>query len=129
MSKKLAIAFGLLLLLPVAAQASIADVFQQLDHGTVDDKNFVRTLIVGIEDGFSAVNDELNDNGKPMLYCVPENNKFTSDQLIDILRRWLRQIAQKHLTLMWHRPQRCSSMRWRKHFPARTRIAVALIPT
>jgi hypothetical protein len=89
MSKKLAIAFGLLLLLPVAAQASIADVFQQLDHGTVDDKNFVRTLIVGIEDGFSAVNDELNDNGKPMLYCVPENNKFTSDQLIDILRRWV----------------------------------------
>jgi hypothetical protein len=35
MSKKLAIAFGLLLLLPVAAQASIADVFQQLDNGTV----------------------------------------------------------------------------------------------
>jgi len=56
MSKKLAIAFGLLLLLPVAAQASIADVFQQLDHGTVDDKNFVRTLIVGIEDGFRQTN-------------------------------------------------------------------------
>jgi hypothetical protein len=84
---KFAIAAGLLLLLPIAAQASIADVFQQLDHGTVDDKNFVKTLIVGIEDGFNAVNDELNDNGKPMLYCAPESTKLTGDQLIDILRR------------------------------------------
>jgi hypothetical protein len=65
MSKKRAIAFGLLLLLPVAAQATIADVFQQFDHGTVEGKNFVKTLIVGIEDGFSAVNDELSDNGNP----------------------------------------------------------------
>jgi hypothetical protein len=64
-------------------------VFQQLDHGTVEDKNFVKTLIVGIEDGFSAVNDELGDNGKPMLYCVPETTKLTGDQLIDILRRWV----------------------------------------
>ena len=72
MSKNLAIAFGFLLLLPVAAQATIADVFQQLDHGTVEDKNFVKTLIVGIENGFSAVNDELSDSGKPMLYCAPE---------------------------------------------------------
>ena len=63
MSKKLAIAFGLLLLLPVTAQASNADVFQQFDNGTVEDKNFVKTLIVGIEDGFSVVNDELSDNG------------------------------------------------------------------
>ena len=78
-----------LLLLPVAAQASIADVFQQLDNGTVEDKNFVKTLIVGIEDGFSAVNDELNDNGKPMLYCSPETTKLTGNQLIDILRRWV----------------------------------------
>jgi hypothetical protein len=63
MSKKLAIAFGLLLLFPVTAQASNADVFQQFDNDTVEDKNFVKTLIVGIEDGFSAVNDELSDNG------------------------------------------------------------------
>jgi hypothetical protein len=89
MSKKFAIAFGLVMLLPVAAQASIADVFQQLDHGTVDDKNFVMTLMVGIADGFSAVNDELNDNGKPMLYCAPESAKLTGDQLIDISRRWV----------------------------------------
>jgi hypothetical protein len=64
-------------------------VFHQFDHGTLADKNFVKTLIAGIEDGFSAVNDELNDNGKPMLYCVPETTKLTSDQLIDILRRWV----------------------------------------
>ena len=89
MSKKLAIAFGFLLLLPVTAHASIADVFQQLDHGTVEDQNFVKTLIVGIEDGFRAVNDELSDNGKPMLYCAPETPKLTGDQLIDILRRWV----------------------------------------
>jgi hypothetical protein len=89
MRKKLSIVFGLLLLLPVTAHASIADVFQQLDHGTVEDKNFVKTRIAGIEDGFSAVNDELNDNGSPMLYCAPENTKLTGDQLIDILRRWV----------------------------------------
>jgi hypothetical protein len=87
--RRLAIAFGLFLLLPIAAQASVADVFQQLDNGSVADKNLVKTLVAGIEDGFSAVNDELNDNGKPMLYCVPETTKLAADQLIDILRRWV----------------------------------------
>jgi hypothetical protein len=55
MGRKLGVAFGLLLLLPAAARASIADVFQQLDHGTVDNKNFIKTLIAGIEDGFNTV--------------------------------------------------------------------------
>jgi hypothetical protein len=87
--RKLAIAFGFLLLLPVTAHANIADVFQQLDHGTVEDRNFVKTLIVGIENGLSAANDDLNDNGRPMLYCAPETIKLTGDQLIDILRRWV----------------------------------------
>jgi hypothetical protein len=88
MIKNLAIAC-LLILLPVAAQATIADVFQQFDHGTVADKDFVKTLVAGIADGISALNDELNDNGKPMLYCAPENTKLTGEQLIDILRRWV----------------------------------------
>jgi hypothetical protein len=53
------------------------------------DKDFVKTLILGIEDGFEAANDELKANGKPMLYCAPEAIKFTGDQLVEILRRWV----------------------------------------
>jgi len=84
--RKLSLAF-VLSLLPFAAQADISDVFRQFDHGTSADKDFVKALILGIEDGFEAANDELKANGKPMLYCAPEAMKFTGDQLVEILRR------------------------------------------
>jgi hypothetical protein len=86
---RLAFTLGLLLLLPVAAQASLADLFQQYDHGTVADKNIVKALIIGIANGFNTANDELKDNNERMLYCAPETIKFTDDLLIDILRRWV----------------------------------------
>lgn len=89
MNRKTLILAGALLLVPVAAQATIADIFKQFDHGAVADKNFVKTLIVGIADGFDAANDQLKETGKPMLYCAPDTIKFTGDQLIDILRRWV----------------------------------------
>lgn len=76
-------------IMPLAALADIADVFRQYDQGTVADKNFVKTLIVGIADGLGAANDQLQETGKPMLYCSPASIKFTGDQLIDILRRWV----------------------------------------
>jgi hypothetical protein len=77
-----------LTLMPLAAQADIADLFRQYD-GSVADKNFIKTLITGIADGFGAANDQLKEAGKPMLYCAPDTFKFTGDQLIDILRRWV----------------------------------------
>jgi hypothetical protein len=45
-------------------------------------KDFIKTLILGIEDGFEAANDELKANNNPMLYCAPEAIKFTGDQLV-----------------------------------------------
>jgi hypothetical protein len=86
--KRLALTF-VISLVPFAARADIADVFRQFDRGTSADKDFVKTLILGIEDGFEAANDELKANGKPMLYCAPEAIKFTGDQLVEILRRWV----------------------------------------
>ena len=79
--KRLALSF-VISLVPFAAQADIADVFRQFDRGTSADKDFVKTLILGIEDGFEAANDELKANGKPMLYCAPEALKLTGDQLV-----------------------------------------------
>jgi hypothetical protein len=87
-ARKLTLAF-VISLMPFAVQADIADVFRQFDRGTVADKDFVKTLILGIEDGFEAANDELKANGKPMLYCAPEAIKFTGDQLVEIMRRWV----------------------------------------
>jgi Rap1a immunity proteins len=87
-TKRLTLAF-VISLVPFAAQADIADVFRQFDRGTPADRDFVKTLILGIEDGFEAANDELKANGKPMLYCAPEAIKFTGDQLVEILRRWV----------------------------------------
>jgi hypothetical protein len=72
---KFAIAVGLLLLLPIAAQASIADVFQQLDHGTVDDKNFVKTLIVGIEDGFPIRSSQQARPPQKERQCISKSSR------------------------------------------------------
>jgi hypothetical protein len=79
---------GALALMPLPALADVADLFRQYD-GSVADRNFVKTLIVGIADGFGAANDQFKDTGKSMLYCAPDSIKFTGDQLIDILRRWV----------------------------------------
>ncbi len=87
-SKALALACGLSLM-PIAALADIADVFRNYDRGTAADRTFIKTLIVGIADGFDAANDQLKEDGKSALYCAPAGIKFTGDQLIDILRRWI----------------------------------------
>jgi hypothetical protein len=49
----------------------------------------LRARVVEIEDGFGAANDELDATGKPKLYCAPEGVKFTGDQLIAILGKWV----------------------------------------
>jgi hypothetical protein len=85
-----AAAFVLMLwLAPGTARANIADLFQQYDHGAPADKDWVKTLIVGVEDGLGAANDELKASGKAMFYCAPETSRFTGDDLVEILRRWV----------------------------------------
>jgi hypothetical protein len=74
---------------PAQSRADIADLFQQYDNGATADRDFVKTLIVGVEDGFAAANDELKATGKGMLYCSPEAVRLTGDQLVEILRRWV----------------------------------------
>jgi len=89
MSRTTLVLVGVLSLLwPASAVADIADVLQKLDHGTVADKSFIKTLFIGIGEGFDTANDQLKMNNKPMLYCMPVTIKLTGDQLIDILRRW-----------------------------------------
>jgi len=76
-------------LVPGQSRADIADLFRQYDNGAAADREFVKTLIVGVEDGFAAANDELKSTGKGMLYCSPELAGFTGDQLVEILRKWV----------------------------------------
>jgi hypothetical protein len=47
-------------------------------------------MMKGFEEGFNAANRQLRDDRKHTpLYCPPEKVNFTSEQLIDILRRWV----------------------------------------
>ena len=68
MSRTTLVLVGVLSLLwPAGAVADIADVLQKLDHGTVADKSFIKTLFIGIGEGFDTANDQLKMNNKPML--------------------------------------------------------------
>jgi hypothetical protein len=86
--KRLSVAL-MLLLASAVARADIADLFQQYDHGATADRDLVKILIVGVEDGLGAANDELKATGNAMLYCAPETDRFTGDQLVEILRKWV----------------------------------------
>lgn len=85
--KALAVALALLLI-STAARADIAEVFR-LYRGQSSERTFVKTLIGGIADGLDAANQNLQESGKPKLYCVPEAVNLTNDQLIEILRIWV----------------------------------------
>jgi hypothetical protein len=68
--RRLAIAFGSYRCRSWLKQ-SIAYV-EQRDHGTVADRNFVKTLIAGIEDGFSAINEEADPFNCHLLASLAE---------------------------------------------------------
>lgn len=85
----------LVLLAPATARADIADVFRQYDQGSLGDRNFVKTLLVGVADGLDAANDRLKQDGKPPLYCSPNGLKLTGDQLVEMLRAWIDQYRER----------------------------------
>jgi len=80
------LAFGLSLM-PIAAHADVAALFADLD-GAQPNRGLTQMMVIGIAEGFDTVNDQLKASQHPALYCSPD--KLNGDQLIDILRKWVK---------------------------------------
>jgi hypothetical protein len=78
-----------LLLMPATANATVADLFETLDHGSEQTKDIVLTIVEANVAGLDAANLVLNSQGKAMLYCTPQKISLTGEQLVDILRRFV----------------------------------------
>jgi hypothetical protein len=80
------LAFGLSLM-PIAARADVAALFADLD-GAQPNRGLAQMMVIGIAEGFDTINDQLKASQHPALYCSPD--KLNGDQLIDILRKWVK---------------------------------------
>jgi Ssp1 endopeptidase immunity protein Rap1a len=80
------LAFGLSLM-PIAARADVAALFADLDSAQPN-RGLAQMMVIGIAEGFDTVNDQLKASQHPALYCSPD--KLNGDQLIDILRKWVK---------------------------------------
>jgi hypothetical protein len=74
-------------LLPTTARADVAALLSDYDGGKQPDRGLAIMMIIGIAEGFDAVNDELKQTGGPAFYCSPV--KLKGDQLMEILRKWV----------------------------------------
>ena len=83
---RLLLAFGLSLI-PIEARADLASLLADLD-GAEPNRGLARMMVVGIAEGFDTVNDQLRASQHPALYCAPD--KPNGDQLVDILRKWVK---------------------------------------
>jgi hypothetical protein len=80
------LAFGLSLM-PIAAHADVASLLADLDGGPPN-HSLAQMMVIGIAEGFDTVNYQLNASQHPALYCPPD--KLNGDQLVDILRKWVK---------------------------------------
>jgi Rap1a immunity proteins len=80
------LAFGLSLM-PIAARADVAALFADLDSAQPN-RGLAQMMVIGIAEGFDTVNDQLKASQHPALYC--SSDKPNGDQLIDILRKWVK---------------------------------------
>src|SRR5689334_15812811 len=74
-------------LLPVVAHADVAALLSDYDSRKQPDRGLATMMIIGIAEGFDAVNDELKKEGGTALFCSPV--KLKADQLMEILRKWI----------------------------------------
>jgi hypothetical protein len=74
-------------LLPTTARADVAALLSDYDGGKQPNRALAIMLIIGIAEGFDAVNDELRQTGGTAFYCSPVRLK--GDQLMEILRKWV----------------------------------------
>ena len=74
-------------LMPIAARADVAALFADLD-GAQPNRGLAQMMVIGIAEGFDTINDQLKASQHPALYCSPD--KLNGDQLIDILRKWVK---------------------------------------
>ena len=74
-------------LMPIAARADVAALFADLD-GAQPNRGLAQMMVIGIAEGFDTINDQLKASQHPALYCSPD--KLNGDQLIDVLRKWVK---------------------------------------
>jgi hypothetical protein len=74
-------------LMPIAARADVATLLADYD-GAQPNRSLAQMMVIGIAEGFDVINDQLKASHHPALYCSPD--KLNGDQLIDILRKWVK---------------------------------------
>jgi hypothetical protein len=70
---------------PAAAELTAKSILERLERGDPSEKLF----LMGIGIGLSWANAGLNSGHKPLLFCVPEKVALTSEQELDILKRYV----------------------------------------
>jgi hypothetical protein len=70
---------------PAAAELTAKTVLERLERGDPASKFFM----MGTGNGLSWANAQLYTIHKPQLFCVPEKLALTSEQEVDILRRYV----------------------------------------
>jgi hypothetical protein len=80
------LAFGLSLM-PITARADVAALLADLE-GAQPNRGLAQMMVIGIAEGFDTLNDQLKASQHPALYCAAD--KPNGDQLVDILRKWVK---------------------------------------
>lgn len=102
MRDRLKFTFGLAMIsqmalapLPARAEVSASQILKMYDAGNSSERGLIEANLGGLENGFGWANTYLQSQRKQTpLYCLPDKLALKSEQIIDILRRGVREDAK-----------------------------------
>ena len=85
-------------ILPSRAENSAGDALRIYDKGNKETREMLELIITETQNGASWTNAILIRQKKQPLYCTPPNLVFTASQLVDIIRRAIKEDQDQDLS-------------------------------
>jgi len=82
---------GCLLSTAVHAEMDAATFLKRYDEANPATQKYMETRIGDIENGMSWANAVLPNRNQPLIFCPPDSLVLTGEQLVDILRREIKE--------------------------------------
>ncbi|HWP24758.1 MAG TPA: hypothetical protein VNL39_00245 [Xanthobacteraceae bacterium] len=80
---------------PGRAEVSASQILKMYDTGNASERGLIEANLGGLENGFGWANTYLQSQRQQTpLYCLPDKLALKSEQIIDILRRGVREDAK-----------------------------------
>ena len=71
------------------AKAGVSETLQTFEHGSPQESQFIRVMLIASEATLEAVNRYLVVHSSRPFYCMPEKLQLTPEQMVQVMRGYM----------------------------------------